>query len=443
MMIPDRKESSRAIDGHWLPSLIVGIYFMSVWKPSVFQVERQRWYVAAGLAVLAFCLHYLTGRGRGSLRATKIFWIICGTSLLGAVISLFRAADTDETTRRTVTLALNYGLLSLFVPVLTTALARRVLLMTLIVAAGLWSFEIHRLLGAYGELYYRTFGETGANKNLIGFCLVLAGISLFYLAIFWRPARRSLLAAGVRWSAIAAGVYLWYNVGLIYARSGILAAIMGAIAMQVAGVIKSRKKAPAVLWVGLGVSVTAFLLTLILPMVSERAPQWSVMYAELQASGSEAIFYNRELLLRKGLHLIRENPLVGIGAGGSLEAVSSPGIYFPRYTIHNTYLTDWAEYGILGLLSNVLWVVIYVKGVKRRFRDATLCDQAWLLLFVPLFFQMTFMEMSTISYTMLAILAGISGVPKPVAVGPAPTIAPPRGANTSRAGAGRRTLTHA
>jgi O-antigen ligase len=110
--------------------------------------------------------------------------------------------------------------------------------------------------------------------------------------------------------------------------------------------------------------------------------------------------------LNKGLYIIRQNPILGVGIGGSRFAVSEGLVYYPHYLIHNTFLTDWAEKGFLGLLSNFVWIWFYVKLVRKYFFSVALADQIWLVLFSLVFFEMLFLDMG-IGVAMQVILAGI------------------------------------
>ena len=66
-----------------------------------------------------------------------------------------------------------------------------------------------------------------------------------------------------------------------------------------------------------------------------------------------------------------------------------------------------AEKGILGLLSYVVWFIVYFNFTRRKFLSVPIADQTWLILVVILFFEMLFKDLGSISFFMLAIFSGI------------------------------------
>jgi O-antigen ligase len=282
-----------------------------------------------------------------------------------------------------------------------------VLLGILIGTAILWTFEIQNLVRTYGTLAYSTFGLTGDDKNSIGFVLALAGIVLFYLAVFWKPTKpmpKSPLFL-LRLVLGLAGLYFFYNMFLIYARSALLLALMGMGAILVVMFIKSPGKSR---FLRVALIAAALILAgfLALPKVLAISPRWIDMAANFQMAGVDA-FPHRVILIQKGIFLISQNPFLGVGIGGSKASVSSSSNFFPGFWIHNLYLTDWAEKGVLGLLSYVVWILAYLKIVRTKFLDLPLIDQVWLVLLMLLFLEMLFLDINTVSYIMLGILTGI------------------------------------
>lgn len=144
----------------------------------------------------------------------------------------------------------------------------------------------------------------------------------------------------------------------------------------------------------------------LLPKVIDVSPAWQNMYGNVQSQGIEA-FPTRLALIRKGWFFISENPLVGIGIGGTRKTISIPSEVFPGYLLHNTFLTDWAEKGILGLLSNVIWVFAYLKFSRRKFFELEIGDQIWLLLFSLILFEMFFKEINSVTILMWSLFSGI------------------------------------
>jgi O-antigen ligase len=390
---------------NWLSVILVSVYFISLWEPPWLPIPALTWYILLGLAVLA----YLFQGERLKVQSASVFWAVYGLGFLGAAVSLLRSADLDGALWATVGLGISFVIYMLFIPVLATPTARKVLLIILIASALLWTTEIQNLLAENSVLIYSTFGETGSNKNFIGFCLSLASTALFYLAVFGQVGRRIpawLLLVG-RTVMATMGVYCFYNLSLIYARAGVLTTFVGIGCVIGVILLKEPQKWRAVFTILLVLGLIGGAIYYFAPLVLQQSPQWEKIFNDLMADSGEA-YYFREQLLRKGIYIVSENPILGIGAGQTKDAIYTVYESFPGYLIHNSYLTDWAEKGILGLLSNVVWVLVYLRILRQHFMKSSVTDQLWLILFIPLFFDMLFINMSSVSMTMLAILTGIS-----------------------------------
>lgn len=392
-----------ALPGKLLPAILASIYFLSLWDPPFLPVPEFRWYMVFGLAIVAFLLQ----GAPLSMRAASPFWVVYGLSFVGAVASLLTATNFDLSIWNTVAFGVNFATFILLLPVLATRLTRRILLIALIGAALLWSVEIQRLVRTYFTLYYSSFGTTGSNKNHIGFGLAMAGTALFYLAVFWKPAfiQSNLLRWIVRMGLGLGGVFLFYNLSLIYTRSGLITAAIGISAVLMVLWIKSPRRGSGVLRVVVVALLIVLIILYLLPQVLTVSPQWETMADRVEEQGVGA-FSSREELIRKGWYLVKQNPLLGVGIGGTRSAIYDYEV-FRIGLIHNLYLTDWAEKGILGLLSYVVWFLLYLQYIRKHFLQSPMVDQIWLILMLLLFFEMFLKDLSSISGTMLAIFAGI------------------------------------
>lgn len=394
----------RGLQGKWLPIILVSLFFLSSWLPSSWPTPELKWYMVFSLAIVAF----LAQGVRLDMRAAQPFWVVYGLSFAGALISLLRAPNFDRAQTNTVGFGVNLVIFILFIPVLATRLTRRVILMVLIFSAILWTFEIQRLVSKYGTLILSSLSETGGNRNAVGIILTLAGTALFYLAAFWRPSKiGSLLQLWIMRLVFGlAGLFLFYNLVLIYDRSGLFEATVGIGAVLGAIWIKSPRKFSGLIRVALVVSVLILAVILVLPRTLETAPVWEPIYERTLTEGIDS-FGRRELLLRKGWYLVGQNPFLGVGIGGTKDAIYSIDAIFPYYFVHNMYLTDWAEKGILGLFSYIVLILIYLRFVKVKFFNLPIADQIWLLLFIPLSFALLFKDMNTLHIAIVAIITGI------------------------------------
>lgn len=389
--------------GEWLPAFIVSLYYLTIWAPPFIPTLASRWFVALSLGFFA----YIVQKTPINTKAANLVWVMFGLSLLGAVASLVRAPSLDLALWNTVALGMNFLTLLLFLPIMATRLTRGVLLIVLVGMAILWTFVIQQLVMKHGILAYSTFAETGDNKNAVGYSLALAATALFYLAIFWKPARVMGLGRVVitRFAFGLAGFYLFYYQVLIYARGSLFATIAGAGAVLVVMFLKSSQKPLALFQIGFVLFFAAIFAFVALPKVLEVSPYWNTMYLRAIIEGAGSIVSGRDILLRKGIYLITQNPILGVGLGGSRAAISSTDYAFPVSLIHNTFLTNWAEKGIFGLLSDVVWIFAYIKILRRKFFDLHIIDQIWLVVLTPFTVQMMFKNMST--EVMLLFLAGI------------------------------------
>lgn len=385
---------------YWVSAILVSVYFLSLFDSPLVIVSDLRWYSFLGLSIMAFLFQKKTF----SLKGTKILFTFWGLGFLGAVLSLFRAPDLNQALRNTVGAGLGFVSFLFLIPVFSNQFVRRIVLVGIIVSAFIWCFQIALLQTEYERLAYSTFAKTGSNKNNIGFFLSLASTALFYLALFWKPFKVSgkLPMLLFRLALTSAGIFMIYSIMSIYARSSIGSAFVGALAVLSIMLIKNKGIAT---WLGavLLVAIFYFLFSnFIFPQILIVSPQWLYILDSFQDSGFES-FPLRLALLEKGWFLISQNPVIGVGIGQSKGSFG----YFPSYYIANLYLTDWAEKGILGILSYIVFILAYVKIFLQNFFDLPIFDQIWLLLFIPLFFSLLFIDMTSVVTVMAVILAGI------------------------------------
>jgi len=392
-------------DIKWLPVLFLTVYFVSLWNPPLVPIPTMSWMIFFGLALYA----YLLQKMRLNMNAARFFWIVFGISALGAIISLLRAPNQDLAMWNTVAMVVNFVGFMLFLPLVAMRQVRRVLLMTLMVVGVLWNFRILDLANSQESLGLGSFGKFGEDKNHIGLCLALVSTASLYLSVFLElpnasPERRLAYRSSLLLLALASV----YSLTLIYARSALLTAILGG--SIVIGIPFFKRGSKLRWWQGLAlIGIIAGAVILMLPRMFEKSPEWNRISNIKNEGVDRAIntYDIRSTLLEKGVYLISQNPLLGVGIGGSRAAVSSPTVDYPHFLIHNSYLTEWAEKGILGIVSYAIWIVVYVQVLRRYFSETTIYDQVLLLLFIPLFFDMNFLDISSINIMMLLILAGI------------------------------------
>ncbi|MEN4042817.1 MAG: O-antigen ligase family protein [Anaerolineaceae bacterium] len=386
--------------------VFVCLYFYYLWQPPIFQLPHLRWYIVIIWAVVAYLAH----KTSLNLKAASVYWIVYGIAFLGACLSLLRAPQLEHALTNTVAAGVNFLYFLLFIPILANKTTRLMLLIILLGVSFLWVTEVISLLVNHSRLIYSTFAETGDNKNFIGFLFSLASTALLYLSLTVTSQRYSRLAIILTRGLLAAlSVGFLFMTALIYARSSILAALVGWIAVMAVSFYKRAIKTSKILQI---VSLSAFFMlsaVILLPRIVELSPQWQMIARNVEREGIDA-FHSRQMLIRKGLFLVSENPILGVGIGGSRFPVESPRENFPGFLIHNSYLSDWAERGLLGLLSNIMLVCFYIQIFRKKFIYLSSVDQIWMLLIFQLFFSMMFIDMNTTTMMMVSILAGINHV---------------------------------
>ena len=141
--------------------------------------------------------------------------------------------------------------------------------------------------------------------------------------------------------------------------------------------------------------------------ILKTAPGIIIMYEKIKHSEREELFVGRQFLIKKGLELIKNNPIIGIGIGGS-KARTPEGDYSDKSAhIHNAYLTEWVDKGIFGLIAYIVWIVIYLNFFKKNYNILTTTDKAWMIINGMTFFHLNFKDMNSFAFIMLITFCGI------------------------------------
>jgi O-antigen ligase len=409
LLFPEKSFPNRKIsDEKIAPLFLVCVHFVVVWDPPMLSISEQSWYgwyIPLGIAFISILL----SKKLVDLKVGGFFWAVFGLSFLGAALSVFRAPNLGRSLWNTVALGINFLTHFLFIPLLSNERVRRWILVALILVMILWSLEVQSLVNIHNSLVYASFAETGENKNSIGFKLGMAGLALIYYSLFGDPHNglRKRMSFCIRFALGFLGIYLLYTMSLIYARAAILSTFIGLGAVLVVVYLKSNDKLLGLFVVVAALVMIFSLVVLLAPRVVATSPYWREIVRRLTEEGFRGMFHPRITLLKKGWYLVSRNPILGVGVGGTKDSISNMHVSFPHYYIHNLYLTDWAERGILGLVSYIVWFLAYARMLRKVFFSSSVVDQIWMLLFVPLFFAMGFKDMSTLVVAMLSLLSGL------------------------------------
>jgi O-antigen ligase len=218
-------------------------------------------------------------------------------------------------------------------------------------AAGVFALGLLRLAEAAVFGYWGEGNPQFLSQNDYGF-----GFSAFtpfatWLAVESRGWRRLLVVAG--WLSLLVAV-----IGNGSRSSWITVALGLVLICLLAGLARSRREAAA---------SAVFVLLAPLPAgVLWMAPSWLrdpvvERGATLGRLDRDKPFQARQLLIRKGIALFRQNPLFGVGVGGftqTLVPLEIPSALhyrsveeFNRKTPHNSYVKVLAETGLFGAAS--------------------------------------------------------------------------------------------
>jgi O-antigen ligase len=263
-----------------------------------------------------------------------------------------------------------------------------------------WVVVIQRELAKYGILTsaYQFSGE-GNDKNYIALVLGASAITLYTLALLWKPKTegRQLTIALARLVLITLSLILLYHIFLTYSRSGAITAILAYILTT--WLIYSRKHGFARMLVIL-VPIALLFYFLVVPRLLKQAPTWE-SYQDISRLGA------RPALIQKGLAIVRDNPFIGIGIGNSNNHYQSGLQYYPRGLPHNMYLTNWAELGLLSLVGFIYIFYALLKMFRDHYYQFPIPDKIWLLLFVPVSIMAFTLDIGGIFNLMTVILAGM------------------------------------
>ena len=389
---------------NWIATALVGIYYITLWDPPYLDIPPMTWYIVLSLALIAALLQQRIL----DFQMTKLFFSVLMLNLAGAVFSLFRAPFLDEAIWNTIGFLGNLLGYVFFLPILASRRTRAFILILHVAVAVLWSFTIKDLASSHGVLEYGTFRETGNNKNHIGICLALSSIILLYSAVFIKlNTRQRMYALIFKIFTGGGGLLIFFYLSLIYARSSLLAAILGILCIFAVLVLNGRKLITGLVKVTVAVSVTALVVVVMLPNVLSISTAWEKMLFAPEVNQAGNTYDDRIIILQKGFYLVGQNPILGMGIGGGRHEVHTIDRNYRITLMHNSYLADWVDKGILGLLSNVVWLVGFLVFVRKYFLRLSVTDQIWLVLSGMIFFTMFFKDLSTLCFTILTIQAGI------------------------------------
>ena len=391
--------------------ILIGLLFVSLWDVKLLRVQGLgikdiRWFQFLALGMYVFLFH---GLGFNFYAARKLL-IIYGLMIVGALLSVLRADDVSQVSNNTAGMAAAQISFLLMLPVLATRRLRMMSMLALIGVAVILSVQVLVLTAQFGGRTRFVFKEYIGDKNYVTLCLSLASTALLSFALFWRiSSARRLRRVIIRILATIGCFCFIYVASLTYSRSGLLTAISAAVIVLSLYAIKKKVRG----WIVsiFLVSTLAILTANFLPEYLEAYPFWKTNFGRFVNWQSDDEMRTRRTLFAKGIELVSENPIIGIGPGLSQFARTEEGQSgTPKYLIHNSYLTTWVELGMLGLVGCFFYLTYLSKELIAHLQrpNAELINLVWLMTLVPFFIMQFFLDVGTLSMFLIALLAGIS-----------------------------------
>lgn len=213
------------------------------------------------------------------------------------------------------------------------------------IALGILVSALMPRWGLAPRLVYST-----GNPNHLARDIAIGLILLAYYAPAARPIGKAL--------AVAAGGFLVLGLVLTQSRSGWLSA---AVPLAIYGLF-SKKGTPLIMVLVMGgVASLLFSMHLLTAHLGVAASDIELRGESIVDAGT--IRSSRVDIWRAGIILGSRHPIIGVGAGSFVESVPEAIAEMQSYTAmrdieaHNTYITAFAELGIVGLilLLGILW----------------------------------------------------------------------------------------
>jgi O-antigen ligase len=300
-----------------------------------------------GVAACAAGVLYVVARG--GVRPPSGFHILAVSFLLWAGTTILWSIDPAATGRRVLTYVQQVVWVWLIWQLAWSARHRRALLGAYVLGASLAALSTVRnyVTGVSLDVQAARFAGLNANPNDLGLTLVL-GLPMAWYLILAEPRRR------IAWLWL---LYLPLGITAILLTASRGAALASVIALLIIpGTIGHlRWRARALVFALVAVSIV---------FASGFAPDASLARLRSTRSDIEAGYFGgRGAIWKQGLEVVRQHPLVGVGAGAFPAAVQPALRTF--YSSHQTFLSILVEQGIIGLALFVSMAVAALASLPR------------------------------------------------------------------------------
>jgi len=237
-----------------------------------------------------------------------------------------------------------------------TTLWRLVLLLTL-VGSGWASLALARYFGGAAIVADTRVAGSVGNQNSMAFFLEAPYFLVSAALLF---AHR--LPRRIRWIAAAVSGVLLSAIALSFSRSAWLSTALGHVYL----LLRSTRHRLGVMALALAVALG------LLGVAWGTNPHFLNRLQSKLTITSGTSFSVRYTALAKSWEAIRQDPLIGIGAGNFAETLRVPAGRGILAHPHNAYVQTWLEQGLLGLLSFVFLLGAPIISFWRRARTDAL-----------------------------------------------------------------------
>lgn len=344
-------------------------------------------------------------------------WIVLSLSLLSSIVisTLVNEMNRGEINRSSLISLVQYAYWILVFVVMayifrSSKIRKTMSTIFAFAVIGITAFRwyealFHGRIGAWS-------GTTIMTQNTYGFQISVF-VPFLYIKIFDKETKK-------RWFWILMMIATIVAVGLNGSRGNWVAMAIGAAVMALVFLITQPKKAPAFILAVLAISTIGFIM---LNLSSQTSESFTSRFQTLFSLEEDKTYLQRELLVKKGLALFEESPIIGVGSARfTRERVSLEIPELLRYAdtefiltskqSHNSYIQFLAEFGLLGSIPLALMLIyLAIRGLQityEEMNDGKFIDLAIFISFIQMSVHMWVLSAytGTLVWAMYGMLVG-------------------------------------
>ncbi|NQU35412.1 MAG: O-antigen ligase family protein [Bacteroidetes bacterium] len=325
----------------------------------------------------------------------KWIYILIGISWILLLITQDEFTSTLESVFKSSVAISTFLLL---IPTLSHPLARKILFYAILYTAFMRCIVIIDY-AQYDILYSESLHGFGKDKNYSGMLLAM-GTTL--LLPFILSKKVSML-----YRLFSSGLSIWFlywifNTG---SRSAVVTVFASVLAIGYLYIVKVRGVTVKLRMVVLGFVIVVFSVSAIQSLTDKYGVLQENFIRLIEfVNGERADINGRLELFNMAVTKIIENPIIGSGYG------SSEYMRGKRALTHNSFVAQWIETGLLGILSLFLFVIFVWKEIKQQIENMNYeqeqrFDLALSLSGIPFIMMLMTLNMGTMIYFMIYLYA--------------------------------------